>query len=683
MTTRVTGFPLGGKRVARVARLMGRGGSRRVRIMRSVLRVITMAALLFHVLVLDTVGAARQTRTLPLDATGVDGALARYFQGEAREIGRQAMTRLATMDAAGWPARREVLRRELLEMLGLWPLPERTDLRATVTGTLDGDGFVVEKLHFQSSPGLYVTANLYRPREITKPLPAVLYVCGHARVVSQGASCGNKTGYQHHGIWLARHGVIALLIDTLQLGEIEGDHHGTYRLGQWWWNSRGYTPAGVEAWNAMRALDYLESRPEVDATRLGMTGRSGGGSYTWTTAALDERVRAAAPVAGITDQENHVVEGVVEGHCDCMYFVNAHRWDFVLNAALFAPRPLLIVNTDADPIFPLDGVQRLHAGTRGVYAALGVADRLGLVIGPGGHEDTQDLQVPVFRWFARHLEAGDGVIRDAALKLIPPGDLRVFSRLPDDQRNTRAQEWFGPREGSWAPASESVEEWTRVLRERVFAGWPRESVEGAVGMTRLQRVRRGDWQHETWELVSQAEVPLRLHWLTRAEGTDAGAKGVLLRVVEADTPADWSQRNLEGWLAEAGEHASAVAFLEPRGIGEGRWSGDEARQIQIRRRFMLLGQTVDGMRVRDIARGVVAVRTLRNGAPGITLSASGLMAINTLAASLFVAPVERIAVQHRPGSWRAGPDYLNIARVLDWPRLVELVRARGVEVREE
>ena len=78
---------------------------------------------------------------------------------------------------------------------------------------------------------------------------------------------------------------------------------------------------------------------------------SGGGSYTWTTAALDDRVRVAAPVAGITDLRNQVVDGCVEGHCDCMFFLNTYRWDFPLNAALLAPRPLLIVNTDADSLF--------------------------------------------------------------------------------------------------------------------------------------------------------------------------------------------------------------------------------------------------------------------------------------------------------------------------------------------
>ena len=87
--------------------------------------------------------------------------------------------------------------------------------------------------------------------------------------------------FQHHGIWFARHGYVCLIIDTIEFGEISGIHHGTHDLGMWYWLSLGYTPAGPEVWNAIRALDYLESRPEVDPRRIALTGISGGGAMTW------------------------------------------------------------------------------------------------------------------------------------------------------------------------------------------------------------------------------------------------------------------------------------------------------------------------------------------------------------------------------------------------------------------
>ena len=86
-----------------------------------------------------------------------------------------------------------------------------------------------------------------------KKLPAILYVCGHS---GRGRD-GNKTAFQDHGMWFATNGYVCLVVDTLQLGEIAGIHHGTYSLNRWWWHSRGYTPAGVECWNGIRGIDYL------------------------------------------------------------------------------------------------------------------------------------------------------------------------------------------------------------------------------------------------------------------------------------------------------------------------------------------------------------------------------------------------------------------------------------------
>jgi hypothetical protein len=233
------------------------------------------------------------------DDTSVgDKLVTEYFRQQTKLLTDRTFADIHTLE--DWTSRQQEYRRQLFEMLGLDPLPERTPLRPVVTGTVEADDFVVENLHFQSRPGLYVTANLYRPKTQSAPLPAILYVCGHGGVKKDGVSYGNKTHYQHHGAWFARNGYVCLTIDTIQLGELEGIHHGTYRENMWWWNNRGYSSAGAEAWNCIRSLDYLQSREEVDPERLGVTGRSGGGAYSWWISALDERIKAAVPVAGIT-----------------------------------------------------------------------------------------------------------------------------------------------------------------------------------------------------------------------------------------------------------------------------------------------------------------------------------------------------------------------------------------------
>ncbi len=279
-----------------------------------------------------------------------DAMIQAYLRQETGKIAEQYAGDLKSLD--DWTARHPQYVEEYFYMLGLSPQPEKTPLAAKVTATLEGDGYVVDMLHYQSRPRLYVTANLYRPAKVESgdKLPAILYVCGHS---GRGRN-GNKVAYQSHGIWFARHGYICLVVDTLQLGEIAATHHGTYNLGRWWWHSRGYTPAGVEAWNGIRGIDYLVSRPDVDPSRIAVTGISGGGAATFWVAAADPRIAVAVPVSGMADLESYVPNRVINGHCDCMFLHNTFRWPWTRIASLVAPRPMLFTNSDDDAIFPLD-----------------------------------------------------------------------------------------------------------------------------------------------------------------------------------------------------------------------------------------------------------------------------------------------------------------------------------------
>jgi dienelactone hydrolase len=625
-----------------------------------------------------------------------DRLVAEYFRAETAALADRCLAGFETRGA--WETARERYRRQLLEMLGLDPLPPRTDLKATVTGRVEHAAFTVENLHFQSRPGLYVTANLYLPRGLSQPAPAVLYLCGHAPAVREGISFGNKTVYHHHGGWLARHGYVCLILDTVQLGESQGIHHGTYREGMWWWNARGYTPAGVEAWNSIRALDYLQSRPEVDGERIGVTGRSGGGAYTWFLAALDDRVKVAVPVAGITDLENHVVDGCVSGHCDCMYLVNTYRWDYPLLAALVAPRPLLISNSDKDPIFPLEGVVRTHAKVRAIYRLYGAAEKLGLQITEGPHRDTQELRIHALTWFNRHLKEENPPIESAALPLFEAPQLKVFDRLPDDAENAQIQESFVPAAAPEAPAT--VAEWARQrdgwmawLRERVFGGWP-ETPE-PLAMSRLFSVARDGLRAAAYDFTSQSPFRLRLYVL-QPEAPDR-PKMVLLRVpgeaewqrpvaavrhaygkaIPGEAPIEAGAEAFAALRETARRSSTALAFVAVRGVGPTAWTADEKARIHVRRRFMLLGQTLDGMRVWDVRRALQALA----GVEGLSdlpvgLEAGDSMAGIALYAVLFEPRVARLELRGLPRSHREGPDFLNVLRALDVPQAVAMAAER-------
>lgn len=614
-----------------------------------------------------------------------DKLLADYFRTETEKISSSCLSNIQTL--ADWQSRRAELRREAAEMLGLDPMPERTKLDAVVTGRIERDDFTVENVYFQSRPHLYVTANLYLPKTLSKPAPAVVYLCGHTPVMTNGISYGNKVAYQHHGIWFARNGYVCLVLDTLQWGEILGHHHGTYREGAWWWNSRGYTPAGVETWNAIRGLDYLASRPEVDRERMGVTGRSGGGAYSWFVAAADDRVKVVAPVAGITDLRNYVVDGTVDSHCDCMFLVNTYRWDYPMLAALCAPRPLMLANSDADSLFPLDGVMRTRNAVKKIYELYGAPTNFGLVIAPGPHKDTQDLQMPVFRWFNIHLKHEDPVIELAAVKLFRPQELKVFEKIPEDQINTTIQDSFVPMARTpQIPATgqawkELREKWMTDLRKKCFAGWPEDSEPPRA--TLMSSEKSNGIRYETYELQSQRDVNLRIYVMRKAG--NGRSKQVSMRIADASidgvepdarlNPAVLMTKgyfgtpeNADELMRDIKEKGTAYALFLPRGIGPMAWSGDAKRQTQIRRRFMLLGQTLDGMRVWDIRRAAQAVHSLKefHDVP-ISLLAEGDMAVNAVYASLFGPEITTLELRHVPSSHRKGPDYLNVLKYLDIP----------------
>ncbi|MHC4753035.1 MAG: alpha/beta hydrolase family protein [Planctomycetota bacterium] len=618
-----------------------------------------------------------------------------YFRAETSRLSDECLADIKTLK--DWEAKRLVYRKQLFEMLGLEPLPDKTDLKPVITGKVEHEAFTVEKVHYQSRPGLYVTGNLYIPKGLEKSAPTILYVCGHSAGVKDDIRYGNKAPYQHHPAWFARHGYVCFIFDTVHRGEIEGIHHGTYRYKMWWWNSRGYTPAGLEAWNCIRALDYLETRKEVDKERIGVTGISGGGAYSWWISALDERIKVAVPVAGITDLQNHIIDGCVEGHCDCMFLVHTYRWDYPLVAALVAPRPLLISNSDKDRIFPLDGVMRLHEKVRRIYRLYNAEKNLGLHITEGPHKDTQQTRVHTFSWFNRFLKDEDPLIDEPAVPFFQWPQLKVFDKLPADNINSRIHESFTPKapppsvpqsDDEW---SEQRKVWMKALREKSFRGWPTQDQAGPLDIKHMYSVERDGIHLSAFDFTTQPHVHLRLYLAHEAEIDKPEL--VVLNVLDEQEWTKWlagmcmafadqfddqtlPEPNEEAFMQIKeflGNNNCIMGYLAPRGIGSTAWNPDERKQTQIRRRFMLLGQTLDSMRVWDIRRAIQVLHKIDsiNSVP-ITLQGHNQMADIVLYASLFEPDIIRLDLWHLPQSHHDGPTFLNVLRYLDIPQAVAM-----------
>jgi dienelactone hydrolase len=580
---------------------------------------------------------------------------------------------------ADWQARRPQYVEEYLYMLGLSPRLEKTPLQPTVTGTLKGDGYGVDMIHYQSRPQLYVTGNLYRPADVKQgqKLPAVFYVCGHS---GRGRN-GNKVAYQSHGIWFARHGYICLVVDTLQFGEIAAIHHGTYREKRWWWHSRGYTPAGVEAWNGIRGIDYLVSRPDVDPERVAVTGISGGGAATFWVAAADERVKVAVPVSGMADLESYVTNRVINGHCDCMFLYNTFLWPWTRIAGLVAPRPMLFINSDQDRIFPMDANERISGRLERLYSLYGAGDRVDAVVSVGGHAYRQDIRQAAYRFINAHLKGDARPISDSEIDIvsegsnpgpypIPPEKLRVFptdADLPRDQLNTRIDELFVPAAKVAAPAAGQFDAWKQALvaeLKRVSFRYFPETIPAAK--------RLGEGNRGAVRLQSEEGIEFRLRYSQASAASDA--KNVLLVVLsedEAGTSPEWV-----GKLAAAGQ---AVVFCEPRGIGATKWTHKDPPNY-VERSHVLLGRTVDAGRVWDV---IAAAKYLRGRTADTSISVAGKGAGGLIAAYAAVLDDVSGATLVSPPTTHmdsAAPQFLNVLRVCNVPDALGLVAPRPLTV---
>jgi len=603
-----------------------------------------------------------------------------YLSREAQKIHDGFMQDVESSE--DWEKLRAGYKQEYFHMLGLWPMPAKTPLKATVTGTLAGDGYVVDMLHYQSRPRLYVTANLYRPAKVSegKRLPAVLYVCGH----SMRGRNGNKTAYQSHGIWFARHGYVCLVLDTLQMGEIAAIHHGTYREGRWWWHSRGYTSAGVECLNGIRGIDYLVSRPDVDPERIAVTGISGGGAATFWIAAADERASVAVPVSGMADLPSYVTNRVINGHCDCMFLYNTFQWPWTRVAALVAPRPMLFTNSDADRIFPMDANQRVINRLERIYSLYGRSDFVDSVVSIGGHAYRQDIRRAAYRFINIHLKNDPSPINDSEVDLvtgtgnnrqhpIEPERLRVFpddSDIPKDELNTTIDRHFVPIAKVDPPLKGDFKAWKAAilaeLRRVTFRCFPQR-----IGPAKLlEQVTLDDAR-----LESEPGIEVRLRRAGQSN-SNMNVGRVLMVVRSADSTnhdLDWMRRE-----RKPGEH---VYVCTPRGVDRTKWTRKDPPNY-VERSHVLLGRTADTGRVWDI---IAAARYLRGkhgeGVP-IHVLGEGPAGVLAAYAALWEQDISGVMVNKPPLSHMdaGAPQFLNVLRICDIPDVLGMLAPRELAV---
>jgi len=334
------------------------------------------------------------------------------------------MMQLQTLDAH--LKRQEAVKKKLEQLVG--PLPEKTPLNARVTGVIHKEDYRVEKLIYESLPGYYVSAALFIPADLKAKAPAVVYASGHT------ANGFRSESYQHIIINLVKKGFIVLAFDPVGQGErlqYYDEKAGKSRFGPTTEHSypgaqcyiSGYSPTLYFIWDGIRSLDYLLSRKEVDPARIGMTGRSGGGTQTAYTAALDDRILAAAPECFITsmeyvlksigpqDAEQNLIHMISEGldHADLL--------------EVRAPKPCLMITTTRD-FFSIQGARETFSEVLQFYNALEAGDQMAMVEDDDVHTSTKKNREAMYAFFQKYLD-NPGNPADQEVEVFKEKDLWV------------------------------------------------------------------------------------------------------------------------------------------------------------------------------------------------------------------------------------------------------------------
>jgi dienelactone hydrolase len=314
-----------------------------------------------------------------------------------------------------------------LEAIGGLP-EEKTPLHARITGTIEEENFTIEKVLFESLPGYLVSAACYVPRGVTSNAPAVLFLCGHS-----GDGKAHDT-YQKVCRDLVSNGFVVLAIDPLGQGNrlqylkdgvdtqksctVEHTHAGFPFLLQ------GASVARHFVWDAIRAVDYLCERPEVDNARIGVTGNSGGGTQTSFLMLCEPRLAAAMPCTFITSLEQMMLSGFPQDMEQIVYKSMQRGPDHDDFLTGIAPRPVLLGAVSYDA-FPIEGAIASYEKARKIYQLYNQPDNIQIVNDPSPHCYSDGLRQACVNWFKQHLkgETPDFVTGDPAI--LKPEELAV------------------------------------------------------------------------------------------------------------------------------------------------------------------------------------------------------------------------------------------------------------------
>ena len=495
----------------------------------------------------------------------------------------------------------------------LGPLPDRTPLEARVTGQVVGDGFRIEKVLYESVPQHRVTALLYLPTEGTPPFPAVLFACGHS---DNGKAF---PAYQIAAMLLARNGFVVLSYDPISQGERvqlpDAPRYGTttHTLLNMGARLVGRSTVWYEAWDGIRGIDYLQSRPEVDRSRLiGMTGTSGGGTQTTFLMALDDRIGPAAPSCYIMQRTRKFASiGPADG-CQHLPGEGAQGIDHIDYVLMRAPRPTVVLAATED-FFDIESTRQTCRDAVAGYAVLDAAERFEFLEADNQHGMHVEHRRAAVRWMRRWLtdrqekidEFEPSAYEDLAIQVTAAGQVGrefVDEVTVADLNLREAKRLVGARRRTWLGHS-SVTQRALIMRllgirkELPALTWQATETLSESGMEIHKLVLQRADEPPTPALLMRPQgtastrLPARIYVHPVGKQVEAGAGGRLQRDVA------------EGRI---------VLALDVRGWGETRDRGSKAKYHNHEHRTatvaLHVGRPLLGQRVEDVLGAIEYLR---------------------------------------------------------------------------
>ena len=619
-------------------------------------------------------------------AEGLGGMMDDYCTQLAWKHLRGRAASIASLSTPGGvKARQQHIRATILKAIGGFP-GQRSPLNARITGTLERNGYRVEKLVYESQPRHYVTANVYVPVGVPGPFPAVLGCMGH---YEEGKAFEEA---QRMFISFAKRGFVVLTYDPPDEGERKG--YLDVDTGKLLIPTcpEAHTMAGLqclligrnfahyEIWDGIRAVDYLEDRADVDAKRIGVIGNSGGGTQSSYLAVVEPRLAAAAPCCYITSWEKlWTALGPQDAEQNLGAFLE-DGLDYPDYLIAFAPKPFKIISAIRD-FFPIEGARATHVEARRIYAILGAEERAGYFEYDDGHSWSKPKREATYAWMEKWLQGRPDSAPEAdfeiepidGLNCTPTGQvLTSLGGLTVQQLAAAAAEEMYPRRRAATPegAAQLPDLIVRRLKITVLPGVPKAELKGVV--------QRDGYRIEKVLLEPEPGIKIpTLIFVPHSEVGRVAPNAPLDPVGRHPTIIAVSEAGKSDGAAPGGEFerlvlaGNIVVAPDLRGLGESRTPRPLVVYSDLYdpdMRALVVGKTMAGMQVFDLlsAFAYAASRPNVDGAR-ISIAGKGTAGIVGLYAAALQPRIERIAISGAISS------YLDIMRAKIHQGIMDLV----------